>query len=164
MPRLISVFAGRTYHFVGFVMRRLKWSFSRTQLLAGWLGWAMVLGSFQCRGVLLLLHIVGQGPAVLAAGAGWVGYIVFIFFIYFTFLMSCLLGDGWTWLKYCSFGCETPTVVVSYCWGRPRLVLVNRLEGLSLPRNSTTINWPARHDLVVDWAVKPQHKQTKNNF
>ena len=35
----------------------------------------MVLGSFQCRGVLLLLHIVGQGPAVLAAGAGWVGYI-----------------------------------------------------------------------------------------
>ena len=126
----------------------------------GWLGWAMVLGSFQCRGVLLLLHIVGQGPAVLAAGAGWVGYIVFIFFIYFTFLMSCLLGDGWTWLKYCSFGCETPTVVVSYCRGRPRLVLVNRLEGLSLPRNSTTINWPARHDLVVDWAVKPQHKQT----
>ena len=35
----------------------------------------MVLGSFQCRGVLLLLHIVGQGPAVLAAGAGRVGYI-----------------------------------------------------------------------------------------
>ena len=35
----------------------------------------MVLGSLQCRGVLLLLHIVGQGPAVLAAGAGWVGYI-----------------------------------------------------------------------------------------
>ena len=50
-------------------------------------------------------------------------------------------------------------VVVSYCRGRPRLVLVNRLEGLSLPRNSTTINWPARHDLIVDWAVKPQHKQ-----
>ena len=37
----------------------------------------MVLGSFQCRGVLLLLHIVGQGPAVLAAGAGQVGYIFF---------------------------------------------------------------------------------------
>ena len=50
-------------------------------------------------------------------------------------------------------------MVVSYCQGRPRLVLVNCLEGLSLPRNSTTINWPARHDLVVDWAVKSQHKQ-----
>ena len=46
---------------------------------AGWLGWAMVLGSFQCWGVLLLLHIVVQGPAVVAAGAGWVGYIFYIF-------------------------------------------------------------------------------------
>ena len=41
----------------------------------GWLGWAMVLGSFQCWGVLLLLHIVGQGAAVLAVSAGWVCYI-----------------------------------------------------------------------------------------
>ena len=40
----------------------------------------MVMGSFQCRGVLLLLHIVGQGPAVLAAGAGRVGYIFFYIF------------------------------------------------------------------------------------
>ena len=43
----------------------------------GWLGWAM--GNFHCRGVLLLLHIVGQGSAVLAAGEGRVGYIVYIF-------------------------------------------------------------------------------------
>ena len=43
-----------------------------------WLGWAMVLGSFQCRGVLLLLHIVGQGPAVLAAGAGTGGQFFFL--------------------------------------------------------------------------------------
>ena len=50
----------------------------------------MVLCSFQCWGILLLLHIVGQGPAVLAAGAGQVGYIFFfIFFIYLPFLMSC---------------------------------------------------------------------------
>ena len=40
------------------------------------------------------------------------------------------------------------------------LVLVNCLEGLLLP--SATINWPARHDLVVDWDVKLQHKQTQN--
>ena len=52
-------------------------------------------------------------------------------------------------------------VVVIYCRGRPRLVLVNCLEDLSLPRNSTTINLSARHDLVVDWAIKLQHKQTK---
>ena len=34
----------------------------------------------QYRGVLLLLHIVGQGSAVLAAGARRVGYIFFIIF------------------------------------------------------------------------------------
>ena len=45
----------------------------------------MVQGTFQCRGVLLLLHIVGQGPAVLAAGAGRVGYIFFYFSSIFPF-------------------------------------------------------------------------------
>ena len=44
-------------------------------IFTGWLDWAMVLGSFQCRGLLLLLHIVGQDPAVLATGVGRVGYI-----------------------------------------------------------------------------------------
>ena len=47
----------------------------KTRILTRWLGWVMVLDSLQFRGVLLLLHIVGHGPAVLAAGAGWVGYI-----------------------------------------------------------------------------------------
>ena len=51
----------------------------QTIRFAGLLGWAMVLGSFQCHGALLLLHIVGQGPAVLDAGAGRVGYIFYIF-------------------------------------------------------------------------------------
>ena len=51
----------------------------RCRSACGWFGWAMVLGSFQCRGVLLLLHTVGQGSAVLAAGAGRVGYIFYIF-------------------------------------------------------------------------------------
>ena len=128
---------------------------------SGWLGWVMVLGSFQCRDVLLLLYIVGQGPAALTAGAGRVGYIFYIFHLS-SFSMCCLLGDGWTWLKYCCFGCNTPTAVVSYCRERPRLVLVNRLEGLSLPRNSASINWPARHDIVVDWAVKLNTNKQNN--
>ena len=69
--------------------------------LSGWLGQAMVLGSFQCRGVLLLRHMVRHGPAVLAAGAGWVGYVFYLFFIksrlsYLPFPMPHLLGDGWT--------------------------------------------------------------------
>ena len=32
MPRLIWVFAGRTCHFVGFVMRQLKWRWSSSKL------------------------------------------------------------------------------------------------------------------------------------
>ena len=46
----------------------------------GWLGRAMVLGSFQCQGVLLFWHMVGKGPVVLAAGVGWVGYVLFVCF------------------------------------------------------------------------------------
>ena len=32
----------------------------------GWLGGAIVLGDFGCRGVLLILIIIGQGASVLA--------------------------------------------------------------------------------------------------
>ena len=60
-----------------------------------WLGWAMVLGSFQCRGVLLLLHVVGQEPAVLAAGAGRVGYIYFFFFFHLSSLSNVLTFGRW---------------------------------------------------------------------
>ena len=64
----------------------------------------MVLGSFQCRGVLLLLHIVGQGVAVLATGAGWVGYIFFIFHL--SSISNVLsFGRRLTRTEYCSFGC-----------------------------------------------------------
>ena len=58
----------------------------------GWLGRAMVLGSFQCWGVLLLWHMVGQGPAVLAVGAGRVGYFSFFYLIYPIFLFQCLIS------------------------------------------------------------------------
>ena len=54
---------------------------------AGWLGWAMVLGSFQCRGALLLLHIVGQGPAVLAVKRN--GWAIFFFYFSSTFPFKC---------------------------------------------------------------------------
>ena len=46
---------------------------------SGWLGWAMVLGSFQCQDALLLLHIVGQGHAVLAqVRDGWAIFFIFL--------------------------------------------------------------------------------------
>ena len=46
--------------------------------------------NFQCRGVLLIRMIVGQGPIALAVGAG--GF-VWTFFLSFLFL-SPSLGDG----------------------------------------------------------------------
>ena len=64
----------------------------RNVVLDNFLG-AMVLGSFQCRGVLLLLHIVGQGPAVFAAGTGRVGYIFYIFHLS-SLSIVLSLGDG----------------------------------------------------------------------
>ena len=36
-------------------------------------------GKLPWLGVLLLWHIVGQGPAVLAAGAGWMGCFLCVF-------------------------------------------------------------------------------------
>ena len=52
-------------------------------------------------GVLLLWHMVGQGPAVLAAGAGRVGCFFFVLFSfhlsYLPFLMPHLFGDSWTY-------------------------------------------------------------------
>ena len=79
---------------------KLKYTGGMTDIVhcSGWLGRA-VLGSFQCRDVLLLWHMVGQGPAVLAAGAGWVGCFFFFFLSrlsYLPYLMPHLLGDGWT--------------------------------------------------------------------
>ena len=89
-------------------------------------------------GVLLLWHMVGQRPAVLAAGAGRVGCFIIIIFI--SSIISSLsnassLGRRLDILKYCGHGRYNPMVVVSYYWRRARYVLVNRLVGLSLPRN-----------------------------
>ena len=104
----------------------------------------MVLGSFQCRGILLLLHIVGQGPAVLAVGAGPVGG--YIFYIFHLSSLSNVL----------SFGRRLSMTEI--LWFR----LLNPKGSCQLlPRSSATINCPAQHDLVVDWAIKLKHKENK---
>ena len=107
---------------------------------SGRLGRAMVLGSFQCRGILLLWHMVGQGPAVLAAGVGRVGcfFIFFISSVLFSFSNASSLERRLDILKYFTLGHYNPTVVVSNYWRHAHSELVNRLVGLSLPRNSVT--------------------------
>ena len=84
-------------------------------LPSGWLGQAMVLSSFQCRGVLLLLHMIGQGPA-----AGGLFFIFFISSILSSFCNASSLWRRLDILKYCGLGRYNPTVVVSYYWRRAR--------------------------------------------
>ena len=47
--------------------------------------------------------LVGQGPAVLAAGAGWVGYVFFVFVFFYSILSSFSNASsvGRRLLKYC---------------------------------------------------------------
>ena len=50
--------------------------------------------NFQCRGVLLLWMIVGQGPIVLAVDAGGGCLDIFSLVYLFSFSSSLSLGDG----------------------------------------------------------------------
>ena len=58
--------------------------------LGGGCSQAMALVNFQCRGFLLTLIIVGQGPTVLTVCAG---QVVWTFFSYLSFLFSHSLSD-----------------------------------------------------------------------
>ena len=81
----------------------------------------MVLGSFQCRGVLLLWHMVGQGPAVLAGRVGC-SFVVdfFISSVLSSFSNASSLGRRLDILKYCGLDRYNQTIVVIYFWRRAR--------------------------------------------
>ena len=54
----------------------------------------MVPGNFQCQGVLLIWIIVGQGPSVVALGAGGDCLDTVSLVYHFSFSFSLSLGDG----------------------------------------------------------------------
>ena len=58
----------------------------------GWSGGAIVLGKLPVPGRPTILIIVGQGPTVLAVGAGC--WTFFFFRLSFLFSYSISLGDG----------------------------------------------------------------------
>ena len=67
----------------------------------------MVLGNFQCLGVLLVWIAVGQGPTALAVGAG--GGCLDIFSLVYHFpSFSLSLGDGPIWTEILSQGAVKP--------------------------------------------------------
>ena len=116
-----------------------------TCMKCGWLGRAMVLGSFHG-----YYFVIWLGRDLLAAGEEWVGYVVFVVcFCFFWFFFGGGFGGGffvclfvccccfnhvypiflfyaWSFgrrlgiLKYCGFGLSNPVVVVSYYRRRAR--------------------------------------------
>ena len=60
--------------------------------------------SFQCRGILLIWRRVGQGPTVLAVGAGWGCLDIFSLVYHFFFLFSSYWETARYRLKYCLKG------------------------------------------------------------
>ena len=68
--------------------------------------WSWV--NFQCRGVLLIWIIVGQGPTALAVGAGGGCLDVFTLVYHFSFLSPSLWETARYRLKYCLKGPLSP--------------------------------------------------------
>ena len=87
----------------------------------------MVLGSFQCQGVLLLWYMVGL-LCLQHVRDGWAVFFFFCFFFclfFFFHLIHPIFSNAsslWRWLdilKYCGTGrYNHPTVVVSYYWSK----------------------------------------------
>ena len=68
--------------------------------------WCWVI--FQCRGVLLVWKRVGQGPTVLAVGAGGGDLDIFSLIYHFSVLSPSLLETARYRLKYCLKGPLSP--------------------------------------------------------
>ena len=64
--------------------------------------------NFQCRGVLLIWSIVGQGPIALAVGAGGGCLDIFSLIYHFSFLSPSLWETARYRLKYCLKGPLSP--------------------------------------------------------
>ena len=77
--------------------------------------------NFQCRGVLLIWIIVGQGPTALAVGAGGGCLDIFSLVYHFSFLSPSLWETARYRLKYCLKGPlspKQPTYLFSNWWRR----------------------------------------------
>ena len=82
--------------------------------------------NFQCWGVLLIWIIVGQGPIVLAVGAGGGCLDIFSLIYHFSFLSPSLWETARYRLKYCLKGPLSPKQPTNQI-KRPTLTKMNKL-------------------------------------
>ena len=82
--------------------------------------------NFQCQGVLLTWTTVGQGPIVLAVGAGGGCLDIFSLIYHFSFLSPSLWETARYRLKYCLKGPLSPKQPTNqpYFWGWSRGAMV----------------------------------------
>ena len=86
--------------------------------------------NFQCRGVLLIWIIVGQGPTVLAVSAGGGGLDIFSLVYHFSVLSPSLWETARYRLKYCLKGPLSPiqpTNQLLACFGKCIQYMLHRL-------------------------------------
>ena len=81
---------------------------SMTQTMCGWLGCAMVLGKLPVLGRPTIWMIVGQGPTVLALGAGGGCLDIFTLIYLYSPLSPSLWETARCRLKYCLKGPLNP--------------------------------------------------------
>ena len=107
--------------------------------MGGWVGrWCWVASS-AWRPTTLAYGRAGACCACSRCGMGGLFFFFFFFLnlsILSSFSNASSVGRWLDVLKYCGLGHSNPAVVVSYYRRCARLLLVNHLVGLSLPRNS----------------------------
>ena len=96
--------------------------------------------NFQCRGVLLILIILGQGPIALAVGAGGGCLDIFSLIYDFSFLSPSLWETARYRLKYCLKGPLSPNQPTNQPCIDGHAVLNNhRMHMLTVPFPKTSL-------------------------
>ena len=113
--------------------------------------------NFQCRGVLLIWIIVGQGPIALAVGAGGGSLDIFSLIYHFSFLSPSLWETAQYRLKYCLKGPLSPKQPTNHYYLPHNLIkdkLVDLIERIFQREGSLYIACNDRHAFFTSDAVK----------
>ena len=112
--------------------------------------------NFQCRGVLLVWMIVGQGPTALAVGAGGGCLDIFSLIYLFSFLSPSLWETARYRLKYCLKGSLNPK--------QPTNQLLCHDLGFLLQSGNNLLFQPYLHNFSEDFLIQKNTEQYYKTF